>query len=290
MSGQLRALKTRIRGIENTQKITRAMEMVAASKLKRFQNLYEQTIPYVQTLENVLGRLLKSETKLPHPLTEKREQKTIAVLVITSDTGLCGSYNQGLISAAEKFIVGQKSKNPLLLSVGKNGTSAFSRIGLKSHKTWVDTKTSRLEAVIEEVTEIVQQLFLSNKVDSVYAVYSHFASRSSFNPTTEQILPFELKADLKLKETHSGDTYIMEPSPESLFSRLVPLVFGAKLRSIFMESFISEQMARMNAMSQAAKNAFDLINILVLLRNKMRQAAITNELIEIVSGSRALKS
>lgn len=289
MSGQLRALKNRIRGVENTQKITKAMEMVAASKLKRFQKLLEQTTPYVHALEGVLGRLLQTDIPLLHPLLEHREEKETALLVITSDTGLCGSYNQALVAEAQRFLV-SRSKTPLLIGVGKNGVNALSRSGQTWHKAFTDTKTSQLESVILDTGSLIETLFTEKKVDAIYTVYTHFTGRSTYRATTEKILPFQFEPTDQKIPGEAGSPYIMEPSREALFARLVPLVFTAKIRMIFMESLISEQMARMNAMSQATENANELIDTLVLLRNKMRQAAITNELIEIVSGSKALKN
>ena len=173
MSGQLRALKNRIRGVENTQKITKAMEMVAASKLKRFQKLREQTTPYVQSLEGVLNRLLQTDIPLQHPLLEPREEKKTALLVITSDTGLCGSYNQSLIEEAKKFLK-KSSETPLLIGAGKSGVNALSRAGYTWHQTFTDIKTSQLESVITETTSLIETLFSEKKVDAVYAVYTHF--------------------------------------------------------------------------------------------------------------------
>jgi len=291
MSGQLRALKNRIRGVENTQKITRAMEMVAASKLKRFQKLRDQAIPYVRAVEGVMNRLLATDIPLQHPLLEVREEKETALLVITSDTGLCGSYNHSLAGEARKFLR-PDYKTPLLLGVGKNGVNALSRAGYVWHKTFTNITTAQAESVITETGSLIETLFTEKKVDAVYAVYTRLTGRSVYHAVTEKILPFALTSSpLSKEEGMSGEVhYIMEPSREALFARLVPLVFAAKMRMIFMESMISEHTARMNAMNQATENAKELIDTLVLLRNKIRQAAITREIIEIVSGSKALKA
>ena len=288
MSGQLRALKNRIRGVESTQKITKAMEMVAAAKLKRFQKLHEQATPYIQALEGVLNRLLATDIPLQHPLLETREEKKTALLVVTSDTGLCGSYNQSLVEEAKKFLR-SSSKTPFLIGVGKSGINALSRAGYTWFQDFPDAKAIPFEFMITEIGLLMEELFSEKKVDAVYAVYTHSTGRSAHRVSTEKLLPFQLEA--------TGDEpaavtspYIMEPSREALFTRLVPLVFAAKIRMIFMESMIAEHTARMNAMYQATENAKELIDTLVLLRNKVRQAAITNELIEIVSGSKALKT
>jgi len=263
------------------------MEMVAAAKLKRFQKLREQTTPYVQALEGILNRLLVTDIPLHHPLLEEREEKEAALLVITSDTGLCGSHNQNLIEEAKKFLK-SRSKTPFLVGVGKNGVNAFLRAGYTWFQDFADTKTIQFEFMITEISLLMEELFSEKKVDAVYVVYAHPTGGLAHRVTTEKLLPFRLEATAGTS-IETSSPYIMEPSPEALFARLVPLVFEAKMRMIFIESMIAEHTARMNAMYQATENAKELTDTLVLLRNKIRQAAITKELIEIVSGSKALK-
>ena len=288
MSGQLRALKNRIRGVESTQKITRAMEMVAAAKLKRYQKMREQSAPYAEALEGILKRLLQTDIPLQHPVLEEREEKETAVLVITSDTGLCGSYNHGLIEETKRFIK-NREKPPLLIGIGKNGVNAFSRTGYTWYQAFADTKAMPFEFMTTEIVLLMEELFTEKKVDAIYAVHTRPAGGSAHRAITEKLLPFRLEKEGD-EFLRNSVPYIMEPSQEVLFSRLVPLVFGAKMRLMLLESMISEQMARMDAMYQATENAKELIDTLVLLRNKVRQAAITKELIEIVSGSKALKT
>ena len=288
MSGQLRVLKNRIRGVENTEKITKAMEMVAASKLKRYQKLREQATPYMESLEGVLNRLLHADIPPRHPLLESRAEKGTALLVITSDTGLCGSYNQNLIEEAKKFLRA-KTHEPLLIGVGKSGVSALSRAGHACFQSFGDNKALPFEFVATEIALLFEELFSGKKVDAVYAVYPQFTGKSAYRIATKKILPLEFEAPEDYPGEASGP-YILEPSRDALFARLIPLVFAAKIRMIFVESMIAEHTARMNAMYQASENAKELIDTLVLLRNKIRQAGITNELIEIVSGSKALKN
>jgi len=287
MSGQLRSLKNRIRSVESTQKITKAMEMVATAKLKRYQGLVSQTAPYEESLRGVLTKLLRTGRPLHHPLLEKRAEKGIALLVITSDTGLCGSFNHDLVTTAKNFMK-ERSGKPLLIGVGKNGINSLSRAGQIWHATFKDTKTSQVESVIQEINRLTQNLFYEKKVDAVYAVHSHFESKAVSRPIIEKLLPLSFAPEKS--PSGSSDDYILEPDPESLFVKLIPAVFESKLRMIFLESLVAEQTARMNAMHQATENASELIDTLVLLRNKVRQAAITKELIEIVSGSKALKN
>jgi len=286
MSGQLRTLKNRIRSVGNTKQITRAMEMVAAAKLKRYQNMMVQGAPYAEGLEALLGRVSQTGSFTDHPLMEKREEKKTALLVMTSDTGLCGSYNNDLIQKALAFLK-ENETEPLLIGIGKYGVHALERAGYKFTKTFVDIKTSEIEEVIGALKDLLASLFSDKEVDAIYAVYSHFLSSTKSEMVSEKILPFEMKE--AEQESASNESYIMEPDPKFLFQKLVPAVFASKTRRVFIESFVSEQIARMNAMHMATENAKDLIDSLVLMRNKARQASITKELIKIVSGSQALK-
>ncbi|HCM42617.1 MAG TPA: ATP synthase F1 subunit gamma [Candidatus Omnitrophica bacterium] len=294
MSGQLRTLKNRIRSISNTKKITRAMEMVSAAKLKRYQKMVLEGAPYADGLLQLLKRVSASGVAADHPLlggnSSKRGEKKKALFVFTSDTGLCGSLNLDLINSAQTFLKNEKEP-AVIIGVGKMGVLALKKSGRTIEKTFIEIKSAEIENTIVEIKNLAAELYLSGRVDSVYATYSRFISATRFKPVTEKLLPFSIdSASEPAAQQASNDAYIMEPSPETLFDRLVPAVFSMRVRQIFLESFVSEQMARMNAMHQATENASELIDELVLARNKARQAAITKELIEIISGSQALKA
>ena len=295
MSGQLRTLKNRIRSISSTKKITRAMEMVSASKLKRYQKMVQEGAPYAEGLLNLLKRVSATGVEATHPLLQARVEKKKALLVFTSDAGLAGSFNQDLIVTATRFLKIEK-ETPLLIGIGKMGVTALKRSGLEFEKTFIETKTAEIENTITAIKNTVLELFMSKRVDAIYVTYSRFINASRFQSVTEKLLPFTLDAVKKNSSPteHAGvsveENYAMEPNAKTLFERLVPAVFSMRLRSIFLESFVSEQMARMNAMHQATENASELIDELVLERNKARQAAITKELIEIISGSKAMKA
>lgn len=263
------------------------MELVSAAKLKRFQKLQEQAAPYEKNLDEILRRLLRSGEPLWHPMLEVREEKKAALFVVTSDTGLCGSYNHDILEEAKRFLHNRPS-SPLLVGIGKNGVNDLSRAGFSWLQTFTDIKTFPFAFLFPEINLLMKELFSEKTVDAIYICYSHFTSASSFSPITEKVLPLTWE-----KKDHAAgeelSPYLMEPSRHALFERLVPLVFAARIRKILLEASIAEHMARMNAMQQATDNAEELINSLVLLRNKIRQASITNELIEIVSGSKALK-
>ena len=306
MSGQLRTLRNRIRSVENTKKITRAMEMVAASKLRRFQDMMNKSRAFTQGLESLLKRLSNGPFAEMHPFIKPREEKKIAVVVMTSDTGLCGSYNNDLLGLSQRFIR-EQSARPILIGVGKAGITALKHSGGSFLNTFTDIRASRVEEILAELKNTIEKIYLSGEVDAVHVVYSHFKTVTTYKPITEKLLPLERPTPLRHSEERSDEEsqnqilrsaqddaknderYIFEPSPEAVFQKLVPLFFEAKMRMIFLEAIVSEQIARMTAMNQATKNAKEMIESLVLQRNKARQASITKELIEIVSGSQALK-
>jgi len=287
MSGQLRRLKNRIRSVENTQKITRAMEMVAAAKLHRFQDMMQKGRAYAKGLESLLERLSAEENiVLAHPLLEEREEKKAAVILFTSDAGLCGTFNSDLIQMALEFI--RSREIPLsLVSVGKFGAAELERKGHSFDRKFGDIRTSQVETFLKELTEYLAELFISKKVDSLYAVSSHVLSLSSFSNNITPLLPIKKP---QISPASASSDYIFEPDQTVILNRLAPLFFESKIRQVFLEAYVSEQIARMRAMHQATENAKDMIKALTLKRNKARQAAITKELIEIVSGSEALKS
>ena len=285
MSGQLRTLKNRIRSVESTKKITRAMEMVAAAKLFRFQDMMVKARPFTHGLENLLKRLAQDQPVTRHPFLESREEKRAALVLITSDTGLCGSYNSDLIQRAQRFVAERNRESVTLIGVGKFGITALKRAGFHFHSTFTDTRASRVEQILVELKAGLEKIYLSGEANAVYVVYSHFLTVTAYQSVTEKLLPLALDAGT----ARAKGEYIFEPSPAFVFDKLIPLFFEAKTRLVFLESFVSEQIARMRAMHQATENAKEMIDSLVLLRNKARQAAITKEIIEIVSGSRALK-
>ena len=289
MSGQLRALKQRIRSVENTQKITRAMEMISAAKLHRFQDMMIKGAAYAEGLHHLLKRMSREGKSASHPFLEKRDEKKIAVLFLTSDAGLCGSYNFELINRMRDFLKEHPAEKTLL-GVGKFGIRAFKGLGYPFLRTWTDTRIGAVENVIGELKESLEKLYAGGGVDAVYVIGSRCLTKSSYAVVTEKLLPFEnFEESGDSCPAGHGSHYLFEPDEAAVFNRLVPLLFEAKVRQIFLEAFVAEQIARMRAMHLATQNATEMISRLVIQRNKIRQAAITKEIIEVVSGSKALK-
>lgn len=297
-AGQLRIIKNRIRSVDNTKKITRAMEMVSAAKLRRFQDVMLKAQPFTEELQALLLRLAKDQEETrkrenkeiiySHPFLETRAEEKPALVLITADAGLCGSYNMDLINIARDFL-SEQANSPVLIGIGKAGITSLKRNGSSFIKTFMDIRSQQVEPVIKELTSLLENLYLEKKIDSAYFISSHYTSASTQRGGIEKILPFELPVQEEVKTGGANVPFIFEPSPELLFQKLIPVFFQAKIRMLFLEAYVAEHTARMNAMHQATKNASEMIDSLVLVRNKVRQAIITKEIIEIVSGSRALK-
>lgn len=288
-AGLLRVLKGRVKSVENTKKITRAMEMVAAAKLRRFQDMMMKGQAFSEGLESLLRRLSQGN-QVKHPFLEKREEKKIALLFIASDTGLCGSYNLDLSHRANLFIkerTQQHGEMPHIIGIGKMGVTALARANYTTRKSFMDIRASQVEETVQALRAYLENIYLSGEVDAIYAIFSHCTSSTNFEPVTQKLLPLETPE--ANEESEQTLDYIYEPDEKTILERLIPLFFEARTRQIFLEAFVSEQIARMNAMHQATKNASEMIDALVLQRNKIRQAIITKEIIEIVSGAQAQK-
>ncbi len=283
----LRQIRRRIRSVENTKKITRAMEMVAASKRRRFEELLTKARASASFLEKLFRNLLTDVSDYHHPLFEKKEGSNhLALVVVTSDTGLCGTYNSNLLHEAVVFLNTQKQKTTEIIAVGRSGLNFFQRRGEKVEVAFTEIKLSNFEQTARNVTEYVTQEFVAGRFEEVYVLYTQFLSKSSYQPRLEKFLNLEKLPEAVQKRVD----YILEPSAERVFEELLPKFLLSKVRTALLEAFLSEQISRMMAMRQATDNAVEMIEDLTLLRNKLRQASITKELIEVVSGAKALKS
>jgi F-type H+-transporting ATPase subunit gamma len=282
----LRVLRRRIRSVQNTQQITKAMEMVAAAKLRRAQSRAQAARPYAAKITEMLENLSAAASELDSPLFKAREVKTTALVLVTSDRGLCGAYNATLLRAAEQRLRKAPAGTLKLILVGKKGRDYFKR---RKYPVLATHAPAPAEARIEFARELTQDLiarFVSGEVDRIELMFTQFLSALRRRVVTETFLP--IGGERKPGEATGGDP-IFEPDAESIFADLLPRYATAKLLAALADALASEHSSRMIAMGAARKNAGELIELLVLQRNRLRQAAITKELLDIVGGAEALQ-
>lgn len=282
----LRDIKRRIKSVESTKQITKAMEMVAAAKLRRAQSRVESARPYGLKMQQMLESLAGAAARLHHPLFEERKVNSSLLVVVTADRGFCGSYNSNIIKAAVRYLNETPKDLVKLGLVGKKGVDYFKKRAYPIAFKIPHTGGSADMQMIRNLANDITKSFESRQFDEVRLLYSQFVSTTKYNLTLEKFLPIE-----KIEDIDEGmpSQYIFEPSAEEIFSNLVPRYCLTKILSAFLEAFASEYGSRMIAMSNATKNAKEMIDNLTLVRNKARQAAITKELLDIVGGAEAIK-
>ena len=286
----LREIRRRITGVKNTQKITKAMKMVAAARLRRAQEGIISTRPYARKLGELLRHLVTKVDVGLNPLLAGREVKSTLLVVITADRGLCGSFNSNIIKAAVNHLKSYTGANASLITVGRKGTDFFGKrnfkVVAKHPGIFSDLDFSDAREIVQEVTEG----YLSGKYDKIEVIYNEFKSVIQQRIVIEQLLPIppeEMKSVGGLQSLSQVD-YIYEPSSAEIINALVPRHLNFQMWRMLLESNAAEQGARMTAMDNATENARELIRDLTLKFNNARQAAITKELLEIVSGAEAL--
>ncbi len=284
----LRQVRRRIKSVENTKKITHAMEMVAAAKLKKLQDLLKQSDHYIVELKRILETLIR-EKSLAHPLLEKRDEiKSTLVFLIASETGLCGSYNTNVLDQAGQFLkTAQNRQSVRFVAVGKYAANYLKRSKANISKSFSIPKPQEIDLLIKEVTETATSAFTSREADWIVFIYTKAASLGSLRPAQEQLFP--LTSAQSQSQNERLVDYIIEPNLNDILEFMLPEFIAAGIGQFVKHSMVAEQASRMMAMRQATDSAKDMIDSLTLLRNKARQATITKELLEIVSGSRALQ-
>lgn len=285
----LKQIRQRIRAAKNIQQITRAMKLVAAARLKRATDRVLEARPYADKMREFMVSLASAGELPSHPLMEKREIHRVCLIVITSDRGLAGAFNTGLIRKAWDYLRATQTETTLL-TVGKKGNTFLSKRGYHVTETYqVPSSGARLEDAIA-ITKQARQMFESGEVDAIYVVYSKFYSPIRQIPQLVQLLPIEPPAGDEVASAGTGVEYEFEPSPAELLNTLLPRYFLTLVWQALLESTASEFGARMTAMTSATDNAGKMITNLTLKANRERQAAITKEILEVVGGAEALKS
>ena len=300
----LRQIRSRLRSIQNTKQIMRAMQLVSGSKLKRAQGKLIQARATLEFLDGLLQRVLAAEGRpersrgtstpsLKHPLCASSTPGPSTLVLFTSDTGLCGSYNTNLIQMAESFLDRDSLKRTQLVYIGKKGHRHFTKRGRAAAASYLDLAGRPDLAKAEAIGRALMEQFLLGATGSVHLLYSRFLSAAVYRPTLMQWLPIQLAATSQSPShpvTQSpADEYIFEPSPARVFEDLLPRWALAKFQLVMLEAFTSEHSARMIAMKNATDNAEEILKALTTQRNKIRQASITKEISEIVGTAEALK-
>ncbi|QLB17244.1 F0F1 ATP synthase subunit gamma [Mannheimia varigena] len=282
-------IRTKIASVRNTQKITKAMEMVAASKMRKTQERMSASRPYAETIRKVISHIAKGNIEYKHPFLFSRPVKKVGYLVVSTDRGLCGGLNINLFKTVlnelkEKDDQGIKSELSL---IGNKSIAFFNPMGLeiKGHLNGLGD-TPAMENLVGIVNGMVKA-FRNGDIDEVYVVYNRFVNTMSQKPTVQKLLPLPALENDSLEQTGSWD-YIYEPSPQALLDSLLVRYLESQVYQAVVDNLASEQAARMVAMKAATDNAGNLINELQLVYNKARQASITNELNEIVAGAAAI--
>ncbi|MFH0858643.1 MAG: ATP synthase F1 subunit gamma [Candidatus Omnitrophota bacterium] len=283
MIQSLKQIKTRIRSTENTKRVTQAMELISVAKLNRIEKGMLSLRPYVAKLGSLIQGLINSQEigmssfSEPNLATDK-----ICLCVITSDSGLCGAYNNNIIRLAEEFISKRSLENINLVCIGRKGFNYFRRKNLNILHTYMGMNGRYTQEIAGGITDKLVDIFVSGKAREVYIAYTHFKTALIHKPMVEKFLNIER---IPQKETE----YILEPDKQAILDEIFPKYICMKLKLIILEAFTAEHSARTVAMKTATDNAGDLLQSLVLWRNKVRQANITREITEIISSSEALK-
>jgi len=292
MSGQLKEVRIRIQSVTSTQQITKAMKMVSAAKLRRAQDSILQMRPYAQKLQEMLSNIVSSiSADIDLPLADERPAERVLLVPVTSDRGLCGAYNANVIKLTrqamnEKYAAQHSKGNVTLLPVGKKGYDYFVRHGYKVVSDYWDLFSDLGFDNVRRVAAYIQQAFLDKEYDRVELVYSQFRNAATQVFVVEQYLPVPR---VEKAEDGRNTDFIFEPSKEVLVRELMPKILNTQVYKSVLDANASEHGARMTAMDKASENANELLRSLKISYNRARQAAITTELTEIVSGAAALR-
>jgi F-type H+-transporting ATPase subunit gamma len=292
MAGQLKEVRNRIKSVQSTQQITKAMKMVSAAKLRRAQDSITQMRPYAKKLQEMLSNIVSSiEGGMTLALAEERNVEKVLFIVVTSDRGLCGGYNANLIKLTkstidEKYEAQYKKGNVHIWNIGKKGYEGLTKAGYKTDATFKDIYLNLHFEAVQAAAQAAMKAFENKEFDAVEIVYSEFKNAATQVFTAEQFLPIP-KVSKKVNQKKSD--FIFEPAKEQLIAELMPKILNTQLFKAVLDGNASEHGARMTAMDKASENANELLKSLKISYNRARQAAITTELTEIVSGAAALQ-
>jgi F-type H+-transporting ATPase subunit gamma len=283
----LRSIRKRIASVKNTQQITKAMKMVSAAKLRRAQEAITAARPYAFRMKEVVMDLALRVEVSSHPLLLTREVKKQGILIITSDRGLCGSFNSNLIRTLSKYIDRERGnyEDIVLYTVGRKARDFFRRRGIGIKKEYINVLANVTYSVAEELAKDMAEEFLSGEIDELLVYFNEFKSALTQRITIEKLLPIDI-------ERPEGDIpieFIYEPGKDVIIETLLPRHISTQIFRYLLESVPGEHGARMTAMDSATNNALEMIDKLTLQMNRARQASITKELMEIIGGKEAIE-
>jgi len=281
-------LRRRIKSVKNTEQITKAMKMVSAAKLRRAQEKVLAARPYASLLGEMMGSILGNQAEdspaLTHPLLVRREEKRILLLLLSGDKGLCGAFNSNALKASQRFLGDHSDASIELELIGRRGADYYRRREVPVAGEWINVFANVDFNVAKQISRKVMDRFIAAEIDSVYLIYNEFKSVMTQTIVVERMLP------VKMPESEGGSReYIYEQPPAEIFRTLLPKYVDTTIYQAMVESGASEHAARMTAMGSATRNAGEMIDKLTLHLNRVRQASITKELIEVVSGAQALE-
>ena len=284
-------MRRRIKSVKNTQQITKAMKMVAAAKLKRAQDRVTASRPFAHKMSDVLGGLsAKVAGEISHPLLDERGDEKYLIVLVSADKGLAGAFNANVIKATQAFLKENADKTSEMIPVGRKGRDFFKRRHVKFAEEYVGL-TGSGQVVHADAVAIANKVIAAftedTTIDKVFIVFTEFKTVLSQKPVIQQILPIPRAATQETADTGAQAEYIYEQPAASIFAKLLPKQIEIQIYKGMLESVASEQGSRMTAMDSASKNAGELIDTLTLNMNRIRQAAITKEIIEVVSGAAA---
>jgi F-type H+-transporting ATPase subunit gamma len=292
MAGQLKEVRNRIKSVQSTQQITKAMKMVSAAKLRRAQDAIVQMRPYAQKLQEMLSNIVSNaDGDINIKLAEERAVEKVLLIVITSDRGLCGAYNSNVVKLAkaliaEKYAAVAEKGNVTIWNIGKKGWESMTKSGFTTNADFKDIFLQLTFENVQSAAQAAMKAFENKEFDAIELVYSEFKNAATQRFAAEQFLPIpkvEKKAGAKKAD------FIFEPAKEQLVAELMPKILNTQLYKAVLDANASEHGARMTAMDKASENANELLKSLKISYNRARQAAITTELTEIVSGAAALQ-
>jgi F-type H+-transporting ATPase subunit gamma len=286
-------MRRRIKSVKNTQQITKAMKMVAAAKLKRAQDRVTAARPFAVKMSDVLGGLsAKVADEFSHPLLDARGDEKYLIVLVSADKGLAGAFNANVIKATQAFLNENQGKTAEMIPVGRKGRDFFKRRNVVFTEEYIGLTGSgqvKHEDAVAIANNVIKTFTEDTSIDKVFLVFTEFKTVLSQKPVIEQLLPIPSRVAEEAAETASAQAeYIYEQPAAEIFGRLLPKQVETQIYRGMLESVASEQGSRMTAMDSASKNAGELIDTLTLNMNRIRQAAITKEIIEVVSGAAAL--